>query len=217
VTTGETKTHSKGWGWIRYLSFLFLFALALLLGGFVYFAQYVDRIRPPITMPAADGIAVWTGKGGGRLQAGADLLKAKQGERLLISGVHKDNESQQIAELTGLPDALAECCLDLDYAAKDTKGNARETASWAIALGYDHIVLVTSAYHMPRAKVEIAAAAGRIRITPYPVERADSRKWYKSAGRTKRLFQEYSKLLLTYSRGRQAETQAPDLDGLKNH
>lgn len=206
------RPHSKRKGWARFLTFLIVGTLSLLLGGFLAFAQYVDRIQPPATLPVADGIVVWTGKGGGRLQAGVDLLKAKKGERLLISGVHEDNGVAQISELTELSTELAECCLDLDYAAEDTIGNARETASWAQALDYDHIILVTSAYHMPRAKVEIAAAAGRIRITPYPVERADNRKWYKSGDRAERLLQEYTKLLLAFARGRDAEIQPPALE-----
>lgn len=207
----EVKPQSKRKGWIRFLTFFIVGTLSLLLGGFIAFAQHVDRIQPPETLPVADGIVVWTGKGGGRLQAGVELLQSKKGERLLISGVHQDNGAAQIAEITGLSEDLAACCLDLDYAAKDTIGNARETASWAKALGYDHIILVTSAYHMPRAKVEIAAAAGRVRITPYPVERSDSRKWYKSADRSERLFQEYSKLLLAYARGREADINPPEL------
>ena len=64
---------------------------------------------------------------------------------------------------------------------------------------------------MPRAQVEISATAGRMRITPYPVERADNRKWYKSATRAKRLFQEYLKLLLTYTKGRNANIESPEL------
>ena len=205
------RTESKRKGWARFLTFLFVGTFSLLIGGFIAFAQYADRVQPPDNLPIADGIVVWTGKGGGRLQAGVDLLQSKKGERLLISGVHEDNGAAQITEVTGLSTELAECCLDLDYAAKDTIGNARETASWAQALDYDHIILVTSAYHMPRAKVEIATAAGRIRITPFPVERADSRKWYKSTDRTKRLLQEYSKLLLAYARGRDAEIKSPEL------
>lgn len=205
---------SKRKGWARFITFFIVGTFSLLLGGFVTFAQHVDRIQPPHVLPAADGIVVWTGKGGGRLQAGVDLLQAEKGERLLISGVHEDNGAAQISEVTGLLAELAECCLDLDYAAKDTIGNARETASWARALDYDHIILVTSAYHMPRAKVEIASAAGRIRITPYPVERADTRKWYKSADRSERLLQEYSKLLLAYARGRDAEIEPPALEPL---
>ncbi len=209
----QTKNaQSKRRGWARFLTFLIVGTLLIVVGGFLSFAQHVDRISPPHTVAAADGIVVWTGKGGGRLQAGVDLLTAKKGERLLISGVHESNAPPQIKELTGLSDALAECCLDLDYIAVDTVGNARETASWAEVLGYDHLILVTSAYHMPRAKVEIANAAGRMRITPYPVERADSQKWYKSGDRARRLAQEYSKLLLALSRGRKNTGDAPELD-----
>lgn len=205
------KPQSKRIGWARFLTFLTIGTLSLALGGFLAFAHHVDGLRPADDIPVADGIVVWTGKGGGRLQAGADLLAAKKGERLLISGVHESNASPQIKDLTGLSDDLMACCLDLDYLAKNTIGNARETASWAEVLGYDHILLVTSAYHMPRAKLEIANAAGRIRITPYPVQRAEPQKWYKSADRTKRLTQEYMKLLLTMARGRKSETQAPEL------
>lgn len=203
---------SKKRGWTKFLVFLIIGSLSLLLGGFLSFAQYVDKIQPPATTPSADGIVVWTGKGGGRLEAGATLLAQEAGERLLISGVHEDNDVATIRELSGLSEALATCCLDLDYAAEDTVGNARETASWARTLGYDHIILVTSAYHMPRAQAEIAQAAGSIRITPYPVERADARTWYKSGERTRRLLQEYSKLLLTYARGRNGERELPELE-----
>lgn len=208
----DKHPQSKRKGWARFLTFLIAGTLSLWLGGFIAFAQHVDHIRQPDIFPAADGIVVWTGKGGGRLQTGVALLEMKRGERLLISGVHEDNGIAQISEVTGLSEELAECCLDLDYAAKDTVGNAIETASWAQALDYDHIILVTSAYHMPRAKVEIAATAGRIRITPFPVERADSRKWYKSTDRTERLLQEYTKLLLSYTRGRDAEIEPPELN-----
>jgi len=211
VSRGAEISHSKRRGWTRFLTFLLTGTLSIWLGGFLAFAQHVDRIRSPEVMPNADGIVVWTGKGGGRLEAGGKLLQAKRGERLLISGVHKDNDSKQIAQIAGLPESFAACCLDLDYAAVNTAGNAKETASWALALDYDHIILVTSAYHMPRAKVEIAATAGRIRITPYPVERADARKWYKSAERSKRLFQEYSKLLLSYAQGRSSKSEALEL------
>jgi len=194
VSGGAEISHSKRRGWARFLTFLLTGTLSIWLGGFLAFAQHVDRIRSPEVMPNADGIVVWTGKGGGRLEAGGKLLQAKRGERLLISGVHKDNDSKQIAQIAGLPESFAACCLDLD-----------------LALDYDHIILVTSAYHMPRAKVEIAATAGRIRITPYPVERADARKWYKSAERSKRLFQEYSKLLLSYAQGRSSKSEALEL------
>jgi len=153
---------------------------------------------------------VWTGKGGGRLETGAELLRRNKGERLLISGVNAKTSLDAIKELVILPDARAECCIDLDYEAEDTIGNARETASWAKALGYEHIILVTSSYHMPRAEIEIGAAAGRIKITAYPVINPDGTKWYE------RLFQEYGKLLLSYLRSPATEetTGAPLLENI---
>jgi len=207
----DNRPSSKRRGWAKFFLFALIGTLSLLLGGFLSFAQHVDNIQPAKDMKAADGIVVWTGKGGGRLEAGAVLLTRKKGERLLISGVNESNSIEAIRDLAGLSEKLAECCLDLDYEAHDTIGNARETANWASVLGYDHIILVTSAYHMPRAKAEISRTVGRMRITPYPVQRADARPWYKSWDRTKRLTQEYFKLLVTYAGGRNEEVNAPEL------
>jgi len=199
----------KGGGWRRLLGFLLILLISALVGGFLSFAHHVDRLRAPTDRPNADGIVVWTGKGGGRLEAGAELLRDNHGERLLISGVNANNNLENLQGLLGLSEDQTKCCVDLDYAAKDTNGNARETASWARALGYDHIILVTSAYHMPRAQLEIAQAAGRIRITPYAVQRDDPRPWYRNAERTKRLIREYLKYLRVLSRGRVNDPEAP--------
>lgn len=211
--TPKTKVR----GWLTYLGFMVLLFFMLVLGGFITFARYVDKLETPsITqIDKADGIVVWTGKGGGRLSASGALLLADKGERLLVSGVNEKIDAGQVAALLSLPEEIAACCVDLDYAAKNTVGNARETAIWAKALSYDHIILVTSAYHMPRAEVEISRAAGRIRITPFPVMGDNQTRWYKNGPRTKRLTQEYVKLLLSYARGRNAEQQAPILPPLQ--
>jgi len=143
---------------------------------------------------------VLTGKGGGRLDAGAQLLKDARGERLFISGVNPATPREDVLSLLGLSEELAECCVDLDYAAEDTVENAKETAAWSTALGYEHIVLVTSAYHMPRARNEIRAAAGRIRITAYPVSSDLKDKWWADKKSMNRLLREYGKLLVTMIR-----------------
>jgi len=199
---------AKRKGWFRFALFMVVLTLLIFTAGFVTFAHKVDNLRPPLRVAKADGIVVWTGKGGGRLETGADLLRLNKGERLLISGVNAKTSLDAIKELVILPDARAECCIDLDYKAKDTIGNARETASWAMALGYEHIILVTSSYHMPRAKMEIGAAAGRIKITAYPVINPEGTKWYADGARFRRLFQEYGKLLLSYLRSPATEETA---------
>lgn len=207
---------AKRRGWAQYVIFMLSLSLILFLGGFVIFAEKVRHLKPPTSLEKADGIVVWTGKGGGRLETGADLLRRGKGERLLISGVNEQTSLEAIKSLIILPDKKAECCIDLDYAAKDTIGNARETASWAQALGYEHIILVTSAYHMPRAEIEIGQTAGRIKITPYPVVNRDGTQWWSDKDRFRRVFQEYAKLLLTYLRGSSEKSRQdpPPLDPL---
>lgn len=194
-------------GLIRFVWWLMLLAIAFIVGGFLSFAYKVENQQRADPVPKADGIVVWTGKGGGRLRAGADLLQKGHGERLLISGVNEANDRNDVVKLLSLEAKFADCCLDLDYAARDTVGNARETASWSEALGYEHIILVTSAYHMPRAEVEISAARGRIRITPYPVFPQDKARWWNDMGQFKRMTQEYGKLMLTYVRRTSAGTE----------
>lgn len=194
--------------WFKFFLLLFSTAALIIVLGFIIFAQKVDGLIAPSTIPKADGIVVWTGPGGGRLEAGAKLLNDGKGERLLISGVNADLGSGTILNLLDLDEDKKGCCIDLDYAAEDTIGNARETALWAKAMGYEHILLVTSAYHMPRAQSEIAVAAGRIRITAYPVPRTEKTHWYSDKKRFRRLLNEYAKLLLTFLRG--SDTQGRD-------
>ncbi len=216
MTRRKLTQNEKRRGWIKFLFFMILLSFILFSMGFIFFALKVENLRPPSSVPKADGIVVWTGKGGSRLETGAQLLRQDKGERLLISGVNEKTSLTTIKDLLILSDEKAECCIDLDYNAEDTVGNARETASWAQTLGYEHILLVTSAYHMPRAEIEIGAAIGRVKITPYPVVHKDRQSWYADRPRFKRLFQEYGKLLLTYMRepASREKQGAPLLDQL---
>lgn len=205
-TRRKISNKSRTRGWIKFFIFLSILICSALISGFVTFANAVKSMEPPGTVPVADGIVVLTGKGGGRLGAGAQLLKDGRGERLLISGVNPATPREDVVSLLSLPEDMAACCLDLDYAAEDTVENAKETAAWSTALGYEHIILVTSAYHMPRAGSEIRAAAGRIRITPYPVSSDLKDKWWKDRKSFNRLLKEYGKLLVTIIR-RSGDTQ----------
>ncbi len=196
----KTAAPKKRRGWMRFFVYVLLLILVFVFAGFFTFAYRVDHTYEPVSVPKADGIVVWTGKGGGRLSAGADLLSKGLGERLLISGVNQSNSREDVLALLDIEAELAKCCVDLDYAAYDTIGNARETSNWSEAMGYEHIILVTSDYHMPRAEIEISAARGRIHITPYPVISDDKEAWWRNSRKFKRLSQEYGKLLLTYIR-----------------
>ena len=185
---------------------LLLFLIALLLGGltlgFLSFAHHVDELSAPETIPEADGIVVWTGPGGGRLEMAGRLLEQGRGKRVFVSGVNPSLSAERVAGLVGVSDELSNCCLDVDYAALDTRGNARETARWAEARDYDHVLLVTSSYHMPRAKIEIAQEKPGLRITPIPVRSGTQTRWWQNRGRFQRLMGEYGKYLLVLARGR---------------
>lgn len=214
--TAKTKMLRKRRGWRRFFVYLILLVLGFILGGFFTFAHNVQQQARPMPVPQADGIVVWTGKGGGRLEAGADLLRQGKGERLLISGVNESNDRDDVLRLLKLEAEGKGQFVDLDYAARDTIGNARETSSWAEALGYEHIILVTSAYHMPRAEIEIAARHSRIHITSYPVMNSGDARWWNDGAQFRRMGQEYGKVLLTYLRrvGQSSPRSAPVLEGL---
>src|SRR3546814_1477416 len=51
---------------------------------------------------------------------------------------------------------LFDCCVDLGREAVDTRSNADETVRWVNKRGYRSLRLVTSAWHMPRARLELA-------------------------------------------------------------
>lgn len=187
---------------LKLIRFLLGFAGMLLVCGFAAFILHIYRAVPPNPMVKADGIVVLTGKGGGRLNAGAQLLKNQYGERLLVSGVNPAIDAAKMRELLQLETQGYNCCVDLDYEAEDTVGNGEQTANWARALGYETIILVTSDYHMPRAKVEIAAAMDGIKIIAYPVKSATApgQPWWGGTHKWNRLLREYGKLLISYAR-----------------
>ncbi|GLQ19741.1 YdcF family protein [Algimonas porphyrae] len=198
----EAELRRSGGGPRRLFVFLTALLFGGLTGGFLAFAHYVDGITVPVDLPAADGVVVWTGPGGGRLERAGALIEYGRGERLLVSGVNRSLTLDSVARLSGVTADTAECCVDIDYAALDTRGNARETVAWAQALGYDHIILVTSAYHMPRALVELSHAMGGLHVTPVAVQPTDTADWWTDLPRFRRLAGEYAKYLLSLARGR---------------
>jgi len=186
----------------KVFKFLFGFGTTLLICGFVLFAVHISTTKPPTHLPKVDGIVVLTGADGSRLLVGAELLKTGHGERLLISGVNPTIKPAQIQALLKLETTQFSCCVDLDYEAENTYDNARETANWAKVLGFERILLVTSAYHMPRAKMEIASAMSGVEIIAYPVatEHSKDAPWWGSWNKVRLILREYGKLLVSYAR-----------------
>ena len=169
----------------------------------------------------ADGIVVLTG-GTSRVADALELLAAGRGKRLLISGVNPGTTTADIAHQTVGYDKLLKCCVDLDYSAINTLGNAVETRRWAIDRGFHSLVIVTSSYHMPRALAEISHQLPDVTLIPFPVvsDRLRLEPWWSNGATTRLVLSEYFKYLYAHLRMRfdnaTAETETEsELAGLR--
>jgi uncharacterized SAM-binding protein YcdF (DUF218 family) len=164
--------------------------------GFAWFVYHVPDEEVAIR-GQADGIVVLTG-GASRITDAIDLLAAGRGKRLLISGVHRTTTTTEIARINTRHQDLVGCCVDLDYSAVNTVGNAIETRRWAHDRGFNSLIVVTSAYHMPRTMAELERLMPGTTLIPYPVvtEKLRNEPWWASAFTARLIFSEYAKFVV---------------------
>ena len=160
-----------------------LAALAWCLG----FAAFMLMLPGPLAPNTTDAIVVPTG-GAGRIDRGIALIQAHQARRMLVTGVAPGVRPIDLAREYKAPVALFSCCIDLGADAVDTRSNAEETAAWVKTHGYRTVRLVTSDWHVPRARMELAAAMG-----PQVLVLGDG---VRSTPRLATLVNEYNKLIL---------------------
>ena len=123
------------------------------------FAVFMLMLPEPLNGFTSDAIVVPTG-GPGRIDRGLAMLQAHQARRMLVTGVAPGVRPRDLAEAYRVPRALFDCCIDLGAEAVDTRSNAEETARWVRAHDYRIVRLVTSDWHLPRARMELAAVLG---------------------------------------------------------
>lgn len=187
--------------WIfRTLMKLVLIALfitvGLFVGGFLQFTNKVTEAVEPGDIEPAQAIVALTG-GSTRIATALELLAQKKGTRLLISGVNEDTLKSDIAAMHTDKADLFTCCVDVERRAADTIGNARETALWMKENGYTSLIIVTSAYHMPRSLVEFRRQMEGVKLAAYPVplESINRDEWWKNATTLRFMVNEYLKYL----------------------
>jgi len=185
------------------LAALAVFACVALSGaGFVAFVASLERFEQPPQI-RSDGIVVLTG-GSQRIGDAIELLAKGYASRLLITGVNEHTSRDEIARFNPGQRRLFDCCVDLDYRARNTIGNAIETRRWVRSHGFQSLIVVTSNYHMPRTLLELDHALPNMRKTPYAVvtPSVKTEAWWRSLNSARLLASEYVKFVAVWLRTR---------------
>ena len=126
--------------------------------GFVLFAFTLGN-PAPADAAATDAAVVVTG-GPGRIEHAIDVLKAHKAQRLLVAGVDPSVTKPDLARrIAGSRKWLA-CCVDLGSESVDTRSNAEEAGRWLARHNYKSLRLITSDWHMRRARYEFQKVLG---------------------------------------------------------
>jgi len=131
----------------RFLSFLLLlYAL-----GFILFG--VTLGRPAEATEKTDATIVITG-GAGRIEHAMDVLSDGLTKRVFIAGADPLVTKKDLVDVLGGRARLIRCCVDLGSESVDTRSNAEETQRWLARHKYKSVRLITSDWHMRRARYE---------------------------------------------------------------
>lgn len=177
---------------------LIFFAAGLWLAGLFWFAEQINHeVAEPDTV--TDGIVVLTG-GSNRLRTAIRLLSENKAKKLLISGVWNNTTLADLKKLDDIPEEEITKVQDrivLGYLAKNTKGNAKETAIWMALEKYQSIRLVTANYHVPRSLLEFTRALPGKKIIIHPVipDNVRTKEWWHFPGTAFLIVSEYDKYL----------------------
>lgn len=152
------------------------------------FALFGVTLGDPAAEERTDAVVVLTG-GPGRIERGIRVMAEGRARRMLIAGADPSVTRADLARRLG-PAAARQlrCCVDLGSESVDTRSNAEEAKRWLDRRGYRSLRLITSDWHMRRARYEFRRHLGSdYTIVPDAVP---------TQPRFKTLFGEYNKLLL---------------------
>jgi len=162
---------------------LLLLAYAI---GFILFAFTLGKAAPA-DAGATDAAIVLTG-GPGRIEHAIDVLRDHKAKRLLVAGADPSVTKADIARRIDGSSKLVKCCVDLGSESVDTRSNAEEAGRWLAQRHFTSVRLITSDWHMRRARYEFEKVLGRKYRLVTDAVRSDPRFLT--------LFGEYNKYLL---------------------
>lgn len=165
-------------------------ALALLLLayaiGFILFAFTLGKAAPADSAPT-DAAIVLTG-GPGRIEHAIQVLREHKAKRLLVAGADPSVTKADMARRLKGSGKLLKCCVDLGSESVDTRSNAEEASRWLVQQHFSSVRLITSDWHMRRARYEFEKVLGsKYRLVTDAV---------RSEPRFLTLFGEYNKYVL---------------------
>ena len=196
ASTGSSSSASSRIA--AYFAVYAVIAAASLLAGLQHFVLTLPQ-QPRGALQFTDGIVVMTG-GQQRLNDGLKLLNDGKAEKMLISGVGEGVNRAVLVQELALDDSQAEllfCCVELDFTAGNTRGNAAAARNWASAKGMGSLRLVTASYHMPRVLVVFAREMPDLDLYQWPVTPDDLNLsgWWRDPAMLRLLTREYAKYL----------------------
>jgi uncharacterized SAM-binding protein YcdF (DUF218 family) len=126
--------------------------------GFVLFAFTLGR-PAAATAARTDAAVVLTG-GSGRIEHAIEVLRTGKARRLLVAGADPSVTKRDLARRIPGSAALLKCCVDLGSESVDTRSNAEEANRWLKKRGFHSLRLITSDWHMRRARYEFRRVLG---------------------------------------------------------
>ena len=183
-----------------------LLGLLVVLGlALASFQKFVLTLPNDDTTPPApiDGLVVATG-GQLRIQKGVELLAGGKADRMLISGVGKGISKELLKENLAISNRQArffDCCVEIEFTATDTNGNAQATFEWMQKHALDDILLVSANYHLPRAELIFKQYLPENSVYFQAVNPPDLKlsAWHSNWQTTRLLLKEYLKYIYVKS------------------
>jgi len=180
---------------LRFCVLAFFIIVVLWIAGFIAFLTHAAALKPHPSKTAANAIIVLTG-GQNRIRTGLNLFSNDYAPNLFITGVYKGTSRQDVLAQHTSASALPDCCLILGRKATTTLENAEETYEWITKNHIRRIYLVTSSYHMMRARLVFSHKMPNLKIIPYSVNEngnaLKSHKFWTLA------FSEYNKFIFRW-------------------
>jgi uncharacterized SAM-binding protein YcdF (DUF218 family) len=138
----------------RFVSFVVL----LYAVGFVVFAFTLGR-PAPANAGSTDAAVVLTG-GSGRIEHAVDVVRDGKAKRLLVAGADPSVTKADLTRRIPGSGKLIKCCVDLGSESVDTRTNAEEAQRWLSQHRFQSVRLITSDWHMRRARYEFEKVLG---------------------------------------------------------